>query len=107
MTLAEEIEAKAEIESILKIVIGPFGWHDEDPSDRIVPTNRKNIPISWEEAKPLLGYDYDRGYGGQDCHSIFAWTKNYILFVHEYDGATSINRIPRNPIKCIPEADGF
>lgn len=53
--------------------------------------------VSFQEAVSVLDYTYDTGYGGQDCHSIYAWTPTRILFVGEYDGSTWIEWRPRNP----------
>lgn len=59
--------------------------------------------LTWRKAKPLLSYSYDAGYGDQDCHSIYAWTDNWIVLVSEYDGSTCVVKIPRNPVDCKPE----
>lgn len=58
--------------------------------------------LEWSEAKPILSYSYDDGYGGQDCHSIYAWTKSKGVFVHEYDGSTCVVSVPRNPTRVRP-----
>lgn len=64
-------------------------------------------PLTWDEARPLLDYPYDTGFGGNDCHAIWAWTSRWILFVSVYDGATMVERVPRNPVEGgIPELIG-
>lgn len=59
------------------------------------PFGGKVVPFS--EVIGELNYDYDDGYGGQDCHNIYAWTPTRILYVGEYDGSTWIDSKPRNP----------
>jgi hypothetical protein len=94
-TLAEEIEAAAEGEPILSVVIGKY-------DDREIPTELLNRPLTWEKARPLLDYEYDHGYGGNDCHPIYAWTASWIIFIHECDGSTDVGAFPRNPVVCEP-----
>lgn len=97
-TFAEEIETAANGEPIEAIVLSPartdFWWGG---NERDTPEELTAKPISWSDARPLLDYEYDSGFGGQDCHSFYAWTAHRILFVSEYDGATSVCVIPRNP----------
>jgi len=56
-----------------------------------------NKVYSWEEAQPLLNYDYNAGYGDSDCHFVNIWTPTRIIYIHEYDGATWPEFVPRNP----------
>lgn len=53
--------------------------------------------ISWELAAPLLDYPYYAGFGSMDCHGIVAWTETQVIYIHEYDGSTSVCTLPRNP----------
>ena len=94
-TFAEDILIAAGDEPIIAIAVGPtrrWTW-DKDGSDH----NLGNEPVSWVEAFPVLNYEFDAGYGGQDCHDIWAWTPTRVLFVHEYDGATHVASAPRFP----------
>lgn len=54
-------------------------------------------PLTWAEAIPHLDYHYNSGFGTMDCHNILIWTKASIFYVHEYDGSTSLQSVPRNP----------
>lgn len=102
---ADEIEAAACGEEIIGIRISPGRdcYHDPSDWDDDPDLDKKRYPrieprvYSWSEARPLLSYSYDAGCGSQDCHSIYAWTSSWVLFVHEYDGATRVHRVPRNP----------
>lgn len=64
------------------------------------------VVLSWNEALTALDYDYDAGFGGVDCNSVYIWTATRILFVDEYDGSTSVCSIPRNPQAGMPGLPG-
>jgi hypothetical protein len=100
MTFAADIEAAANGEPILVIVIADYY------RSRIKHPMMGKV-ITWEEARPLLDYDYDDGFGGADCNPIYAWTPTRVLFVDEYDGATIIRALPRAPMDCEPEFNGW
>lgn len=100
--LAKDFEEMA-IGPILGAVIGddgrrPYGQRGDSPLHGKL--------VAWEDARPVLDYEYDNGYGGADCHAVYAWTETQVLFVHEYDGATAVQQVPRNPIACAPEFGG-
>lgn len=64
--------------------------------------------LSWEEAKPILDYEYEPfSYGRGKCHSIYIWTEKRIIFVVSFDGYIMIKSIPRNPIAGLPETPGL
>lgn len=100
--LKKDFELIAGNEQIEFAVIGP----DRD-DDYGVPKDKQNVVLLWEEAAPLLDRDYDSGYGGADCNPVTAWTKNKVLWVAEYDGATGVNWIPRDPVDHKPEHSGI
>jgi hypothetical protein len=102
--IAEWFEEMAGDEPIEAAVIGE---HDSDYPGR-PPFNGAPIGkvIPWAEAKPFLSYDYDNGYGGADCHPVYAWTPTRVLMIYEYDGATVPVWIPRNPVDVLPEFGG-
>lgn len=89
-SFALEIEAAAGGEDIVAIVIG------DGPGDRVAHALIGRI-LSWDEAREALDYSYDDGFGGADCHAVYAWTENRIIGVHEYDGSTNVTWVPRNP----------
>lgn len=99
MTFAQEIIEIAGGEKVIAIVIGDKGWFDDE-------TPNRGEVMTWKEAEPLLDYEYDGGYGSPDCHSIYAWTKTKVIFVVQYDGATNLTFVPRNPISGMPEMPG-
>lgn len=95
---ASDIEEEAGDEPILQVLIGFVGgdgfWEN---SKHLAASAVRGRLLSWTEAKPLLNYSYYTGYGSPDCHAIYAWTETKVLFVVQYDGATVIESVPRNP----------
>ena len=111
MSFAEQIEKAAGDQPIEAVVIGGFGWgsigEDEGAygisEDRQIPADKQGVVLSWEEARPLLDYEYDQGYGAPDCHAITAYTRDLIISVHEYDdGSTGVGGTQRNPVDHEP-----
>jgi hypothetical protein len=54
-----------------------------------------------ETTLDVMNYEHNSSYGSQECHAILAWTENYVIYVHEYDGSTCLTSKPRNPPKGI------
>ncbi len=105
--LIDWIKEECNENDIEGVVIGQMGWGEYNKE--IVPGFEK-IPfgklISYETAKPLLNYEFDSGYGAPECNAIYVWTKDKVLFISQYDGATSMESVPRNPIDCMPTMPG-
>jgi hypothetical protein len=100
--LAKAFEETANGKPILGAVLGQ---HYSDRYDEPKPAWVGKL-ISWEKAKKILNYDYDNGYGGADCHPAYVWTEDKVMFVSEYDGATAVSFVPRNPIEFEPTFSG-
>lgn len=95
--LAKWLEARtaADGEDIEAVVLGEhYNKQYDDPHSDTAP---QKIVLAWAAARPWLDEDYDSGFGGADCRSFHAYTKSWVYFVSEYDGATSLGRVPRNP----------
>jgi len=93
-------------ERIEAIVVG---MHYNDPdkySSTRSPKPNENKVLSREDGLAILDQDYDNGYGGADCYPMYAWTKSFVYFINEYDGATALGSVPRAPIDCKPEFCG-
>lgn len=97
--LIDEIVEIVEKEKIVGVVIGETGLGDYG-SDAVplYSEQPKGKVLDWETAKKYLNYEYDSGMGAFGCNAIYVWTDTKVLFVSQYDGATSICSIPRNPI---------
>lgn len=61
----------------------------------------------WADARPWLDREYDTGFGGADCWPLYLWTPTRVVFVHEYDGATGVVSVPRNPVPGRPGYGGL
>ena len=84
-----------------------IGQHDDDRwsldgefNDRT--GGRIDRVRSRDEGLSILDVEYDSGFGGADCFPMYAWSASWVYFIDEYDGATGVNYIPRNPIDCAP-----
>jgi hypothetical protein len=91
-------------ETIIAIVVGP---HDDDrweETDRR-PEYQRDVVLTREQGLAILDVEYNNGYGGADCFPMYAWTEKSVLSISEYDGATSLNSFPRNPVNCTPTFD--
>jgi hypothetical protein len=101
--IAKWFEKMAGNEPILCAVLGRHDnprWGDECTPHAV----GKVLP--WAEARALLDYEYDSGFGSANCHPVFAWTETKLLTITEYDGATGPAWFPRNPMDVTPGFDG-
>jgi hypothetical protein len=98
----------ADPEPIEAIVIGEYGWGgygDDDDNPRI-PKDKIGVVLTWDEAAPLLDYEYYTGYGAPECHAIAAYTASRIIYVSQYDGSTNVMWSNRNPQPHMPSMPG-
>ena len=97
-TFMDNILAEAGQETIEAIVIhsedGKIDSYSVKNNDRNVPIELCNIPLTVEQALPLLNYT---DYGYDDCHNVYVYTATRVIYVHEYDGDTWLKSVPRNP----------
>ena len=105
--LVHWIEEAAESESIEAVVIGEMGWgkYKSETVPGYVDHPRGKV-LSWAEARPLLNYNFNDGYGAPGCEAIYVWTTMKVMFISQYDGSVSLNWIPRNPIDVMPSMPG-
>ena len=98
MTFWEDLMDVVKDEPIEAVVIREqdvYAFDDDDPR-RVLP-EFVDVPLRAGQARPLLDYKYNKGYGGQDCHDVYIWTPTRVISIHEYDGATWPISVPRNP----------
>lgn len=73
---------------------GPLGYYGHDTRNDNVIFDK---PLTAEQALAMLDYQYDDGFGEQDCHDVTVWTVERIYYVHEYDGSTCLYSVERHP----------
>lgn len=60
-----------------------------------------NLPHgSWKMSKvpdSILDKEFSCGYGTQSVPLFMAWSPNYVYYVHECDGSTSLDWVRRHP----------
>jgi hypothetical protein len=105
--LKDWILQQADGDPVEAVVLGEMGGghygsevvsgHQEPPIGRV---------MSFDKAAPFLSYEFYDGFGSVGCHAIYAWTRTKVIFVSQYDGATTIQSVPRNPKDCLPEMAG-
>jgi hypothetical protein len=89
-------------ERIEAIVVGRH--YDRDITG---PTlSDENVVLSREVGLAKLDQEYDNSFGGADCFPMYAWTPSKIYLIGEYDGATGLSWVPRNPMAVEPQFGG-
>ena len=106
-TFAQDIEAKFDGERIDAVVIGFFS-PDYTADEKYLPgNNRAGEVLEWEEARPLLNYDYSTSYGYVECHPVYVYSRTRVAVVACYDGEAWLKSIPRYPLAGeLPEYAG-
>lgn len=57
-----------------------------------------NVVLTPRRAKELLSYKGGCLNGAVSCHPVYIYTTTRVLFVTQYDGHTTFNSVPRNPM---------
>jgi hypothetical protein len=102
----ELLEFLQDGEVIEGMVFGEWGWGGNyaEPHPYPVPATFQGTLLTLEDAKPLMdGWQFDGGFGAAECYPVYVWTNKRIIFVSEYDGATGLRALPRDPEDCYPE----
>ena len=71
-----------------------FGERPEDSGWTPLPEGQVRLS---EVPDDVLDFKFDAGWGAQESPNFWAWSSNYVAYVHEYDGAEGIKWVPRNP----------
>lgn len=105
--LKQWILREAKGEPIYAVVIGAFGWggFHEDTAQQIPGTQQEHV-LNWDEASELIDYEFDSGYGAPSCHAVYVWTATKVMWITQYDGATSLSSMPRHPMDGPVEMPG-
>jgi len=89
-------------EPILAVVVGK---HDNAGWDAPLQAGENTI-LSRDAGLAKVDQEYNNGFGGADCFPLWAWTESRVFFVAEYDGATGLNFVPRDPTPGAPSFSG-
>ena len=109
--IADEVGAWAELQRFLEpgekveaIVFGEWGYGGYNEPDPLpVPVEMVGKLLSAEEAKPFMkGWSFYGGYGAPNTYAVFVWTNKSVIWVHEYDGSTTLRSAPRHPVDGEP-----
>jgi len=92
-------------EPIVAIVVAEMD-RDTHSDERVIAPIDHNKVLAWSTVANALDYEYDPGYGGEDCHAITAWTPTRVIFCGCYDGSTWLQSVPRNPTDHTPKFCG-
>ena len=68
--------------------------------------DRVEMTTEWDREKGRLDREFDHGHGLPGCPAVCAWTSTRVIFVDQYDGATSICWVPRHPAMHLPIMPG-
>ena len=114
-TFADYLECVAD-EPIICVVIGKLEWDDywdddwDDDWNSVSVPNYRDIPkgqvLPWSEGRKWLEFKTSYGFGSPKQPAVYCYTENYVIFMTQYDGATSASAVPRNPINIMPEMPG-
>ncbi|HEX8106676.1 MAG TPA: hypothetical protein VF516_03060, partial [Kofleriaceae bacterium] len=81
------------------------GYSEPDPTP--VPTDKRGIVLTLEEAAPMMeSWAFYGGFGAPDCYAVRIWTNKRVIWVTQYDGATSLDSALRHPSPCVPDMPG-
>jgi hypothetical protein len=103
--LRNELDADEAVEAV---VFGEWGWGGySEPDPAPVPGNIQGVVLTLDEAMPYFeGWSFDGGFGAPECYATYIWTNRRVLWVTQYDGATSLESAPRHPVACNPDMPG-
>jgi hypothetical protein len=97
-SLAENKETAEDIQAIrILSELDSYSYGDPEPRNSPYLVAGETHCHDTTRILNLLDYEYDSGFGSIDCHDIIIWTPETVYFIHEYDGATSLTYLPRNP----------
>lgn len=98
-SLLEYLKPGEEVECIL------FGYWMGWPIDEPEPLPPPGVKLSLAAAQPYLTSWMIESENSYDStvYTFHAWTTERVIFIHEYDGVTSLSSVPRNPSTAMPK----
>ncbi len=100
------------LKDLIKEALGDKGVTVSDIEMAAVPNEKDDEGkgyqlMCWEEAAKIFDYEFDSGYGGEEAHRFWIWTRDWIFFKGTYDGMEWVTCVPRNPlVDCSPYSIG-
>lgn len=92
-----------ESEVVEAIVFGAWGWGE----DRDLPKEYIGKVLSLEAAEPhMQSWNFNGGFGSPECYATYIWTNERVIWITQYDGATGLDSMPRNPSDIVPNMPG-
>ena len=84
-------------------------WADEDEmecwADMLAAFSDKIIACTLSDEE--MAVKFYAGFGSEHGRPFTAWSEKWVYFPHEYDGAETIRRAPRNPGDAATNHGGF
>jgi len=81
--------------------------HPDVDVPQIIPPEAIGEVMPFENAKQYLErFDCDGGFGHPKTYAFYVWTEKSVIFVATYDGATWLEKVPRNPCSVVPKLIG-
>jgi hypothetical protein len=95
-------------ETVEAVIFGKYGWEGYDePKPAPIPKDKQKILMTLEEAEPYMQeWEIYGGYGAPNAYAMYVWTNKRVMWITQYDGSTSLDSMPRNPIACNPKMPG-
>lgn len=107
---ADLMDALEEGEVVAGVVFGAYGWdgyHEEEFLAQPIPADKRGVVLTLNEARPLMhGWSFYGGYGAPTAYATYIWTNKRVIWVTQYDGSTTLDSAPRNPVDCVPGMPG-
>lgn len=104
-TLKKQLEESMEPgETVEAVIFERVSLWPEDPAEDYgledyegYPDIPFGKPLTYADALPFMVQEFYDGHGTQTCPNMTVWTNRAVYYVDEYDGATGIGFVLRNP----------
>ena len=97
--IQDYMEKGEQIENLM--FIRDWGFFRWTPSVPVPDTLFGRIIMLEDAKKYMLDWQFSTGHGDTQGYNMNVWTNKRVIYVNEYDNATSLAYVLRNPIKRI------
>ena len=88
-------------------IVNVRGQHPDIDVPKIIPSEAVGEVMPFNDAKQYLErFDCYHGVGYPRTYAFYVWTEKSVIFVATYDGATWLEKVPRNPCSVLPKLIG-